>query len=95
MRVIINGIGGKVGTILYHVMSGIKDAVVVAGVDKFAVNSDYNVPVYLSIDECREEADVIIDFSRPEALYSVIPYALKKKVGVVLATTGYTTEDKA
>lgn len=95
MRVIINGIGGKVGRILYNTLSTLKDAVAVCGVDKFADSNEYSVPIYESFDKCKEQADVIIDFSRPEAIHSILKYALANKINVVLATTGYSSEEQA
>jgi 4-hydroxy-tetrahydrodipicolinate reductase len=41
-----------------------------------------------------EDADVIIDFSRPQALKGLLDYASSKNIPAVLATTGYTDNDK-
>ncbi len=47
-------------------------------------------PGYLdSLDQMEEKCDVIIDFSHPSNLGMIARYAVKNKVCVVLATTGY------
>lgn len=94
MKIIINGIGGKVGNMLLDTLSNIKDAEIVCGIDKFANPSEYKVPIFNSFDDCNYDADVIIDFSRPEALYSILKYAKAKKINIVLATTGYSEEEQ-
>lgn len=95
MRVIINGIGGKVGRILFGVLSTVKDSIAVCGIDKFANANEFPIPVYKSFNECNELADVIIDFSRPEALTDILAYAIPHHINVVLATTGYSSEEQA
>ncbi len=47
---------------------------------------------YFNIRECTDKADVVIDFSHPDNLDSVLEYGLKNKVKLVLATTGYSSE---
>lgn len=67
-------------------------AVIAAGVDVHAeTQADY--PVYPSFSMVEEQADVIVDFSRPEGLSALLDYALAHKLPVVLAATGYNEED--
>ena len=67
------------------------EATAVCGVDLFP--REIGIPVYKSFDEIKEEADVIIDFSSPENLVSRLEYAKKHKIGIVLASTGFTQDD--
>lgn len=69
------------------------DCKIVGGVDVVAPNnSDF---VYApSFDELSVDADVIIDFSNPVVLDSLLSYALKKKIPAVICTTGYNEEQK-
>lgn len=46
-----------------------------------------------SFDDLNQVPDVIIDFSSPEALESILCYATKNECAVVLATTGYSEKD--
>ena len=70
---------------------------IVAGVD---VNADAvapvcDFPVYQSIDEFPDKADVIVDFSHHTALPSLLSYADRTHTALVVATTGHTEEEKA
>lgn len=69
------------------------DCKIVGGVDVVApANADF---VYApSFDELSVDADVIIDFSNPVVLDSLLSYALKKKIPAVICTTGYNEEQK-
>lgn len=69
------------------------DCKIVGGVDVVAPdNSDF---VYApSFDKLSVDADVIIDFSNPVVLDSLLSYALKHKLPAVICTTGYNEEQK-
>ena len=54
-----------------NVINALKDfnqAQLICGVDKFADPAEFKVPVYKCAKDVKEKADVIIDFSRPDAL---------------------------
>ncbi len=63
---------------------------IVAGVD-IAVPNTEEFPVYTNINQVKEDADVVIDFSHPSLLTGILDYA-KAKIPVVLCTTGYNKE---
>lgn len=78
-----------------RVVTGIAEAdpevKIVAGFDiKTDVKVDY--PVYKDLREFRGEADVIIDFSHPAALDSLLAYSLSKNIPLILCATGYSRE---
>lgn len=75
-------------------LSAFDDAEAVGGVDKFADPSQFSVPVFKSGKDVNVDADVIIDFSRPDALDEILEYALAHKTGIMLATTGYSAEQQ-
>ena len=75
-------------------LSAFYDAEAVGGVDKFADPSQFSVPVFKSGKDVNVDADVIIDFSRPDALDEILEYALSHKTGIMLATTGYSAEQQ-
>ena len=66
-RIIITGANGKMGRVLQSVISAREDCKIVAGVD---LNNEANAPfpVYKTMDEITETADVIIDFTNPVLL---------------------------
>lgn len=90
MKLIIHGIGGKVGQIIMAAALKDESIELIAGIDKFADCSQFDVPVFKSFDDCNLDADVIVDFSRPEALDSILKFALAHKTNIVFATTGFT-----
>lgn len=87
LKVIINGAAGRMGHYVAECIADDDTATVTAGVDKVKFNSDF--PLYPSISEVNESADVIIDFSNASTLDELLKYATEKKVPLVLATTGY------
>lgn len=96
MNILIHGIGGKMGKTLFAVLKERKDARAVCGVDKFADPAAFQgLPVYKSLDEVKETADCIIDFSVKDAVYAILPYAAARNIPCVLATTGYGDEETA
>jgi 4-hydroxy-tetrahydrodipicolinate reductase len=69
---------------------------IVAGVDVNAASIDASdFPIYESITEFSDKADVIVDFSHHSALPSLLDYAKATKTPVVVATTGHTDEELA
>lgn len=91
-KFIIYGIGGRLGQTLLHCIENDSDCEAVAGVDKFCDKTLFSIPVYDKAEDINEKADVIVDFSRPDAVYDILPMANAKRMAVVLATTGYTDE---
>ena len=93
-KIIICGIGGKMGAKVLETLSAFPEVECVAGVDAYADKSKFSVPVFDKPQNIDVDADVVIDFSRPEALDSLLSYATAKKVALVLATTGYSKEQE-
>ncbi len=93
-NVLICGIGGKMGQHVLECVSSRDDMHIVGGIDKFANASDFKVPVYKSVFDVKDKVDVIIDFSRPEALDDLLSYGTANGVALVLATTGYSAEQQ-
>ena len=90
-KVILNGCCGKMGAAVTKAVSDRDDVQIVAGVDIFESDS-LPYPVFSSISEVPCEADVIVDFSNPSALASILDFAKAKKIPAVLCATGYTSE---
>lgn len=92
-KIILCGANGKMGHVIQSVVAGRDDCEIVAGVD---INTESNgFPVYSTFGEIKETADVIIDFSNPALLDSMLAYSKQNKVPVVIATTGYDDTQKA
>lgn len=92
LKVIISGVNGAMGQVVKNTAQSYEDITVVAGVDKFPSIKSNGFPVYENIFECSDRPDVVIDFSRPDALHANLSYALKNNCALVIATTGYSSE---
>lgn len=87
----ICGACGKMGRVIYDIISARNDCRVVSGVDK--VGESYgDFPVYDKISKLESKPDVIIDFSHPSLLDDLLEYCLTNGVAAVIATTGYSQE---
>ena len=94
INVLIYGIGGKMGANVISAINDTDGVQVVCGVDKFAPET-VKVHVYESAQNVQEKVDVLIDFSRPDALNDILAFAEKSGCALVLATTGYSAEQQA
>lgn len=87
-KIILCGCNGKMGFAITEIVRERDDCEIVAGVD-MNTNSMNGYQVYANIADVSETADVIIDFSHPSTLDSILDYAVSKKMPAVLCTTGY------
>ncbi len=71
------------------------DIKIVAGVDINTVCVTSDFPIYRSIGEFPEKADVIVDFSHHTALPALLEYATGTNTPIVVCTTGHTEEELA
>ena len=92
VNIIMVGCNGKMGQVITGIVNDDAEAQIVAGVDVFDDgHNDY--PVYKIISGVQEAADVIIDFSNPKSLDSILDFAVRNQVPAVLCSTGYTKEE--
>ena len=89
--ILICGAGGKMGATLLELLKSDSNAKAVCGVD-ICVPENAKIPVYRTFGEVKENVDVIIDFSSPDALCDELEWAVKKSVPAVLGSTGYSGE---
>ena len=90
IRILIHGICGHMGRAILEAASAQSGLYsVVAGVD-CARSNDLPVPVYPDCDSVQEQFDVLIDFSVAAALPQTLLFAEKRRVPIVVGTTGLT-----
>lgn len=87
-KILLSGACGHMGKVIQSIVAARNDCEIVAGVDKFNDNTAA-FPVYPTFSEVTESADVVIDFSNPALLDSLIEYGIKTKTALVIATTGF------
>ncbi|MBR3908192.1 MAG: 4-hydroxy-tetrahydrodipicolinate reductase [Clostridia bacterium] len=87
IKAILVGASGKMGNNICECAENDADLKIVCGVDKF--NNGKSFPVFPTFEEINLDADVLIDFSNVSLLDDLLEFATKKKMPVVIATTGY------
>lgn len=89
--IILNGCNGKMGLAVTNCVNSREDCEIVAGVDINTAEAK-KYPVVKNINEVKC-GDVIIDFSHPSCLSSILEYAVSTKTPAVIATTGLSEAD--
>ncbi len=92
INVLLTGCGGRMGKVVAELCSKRENFKICAGVDPAMPSCDF--PVYSDCSEVKEKPDVIIDFSFHAAIDSILDFAIKNRIPVVIATTGFTDEEK-
>ncbi|MDD4797500.1 MAG: 4-hydroxy-tetrahydrodipicolinate reductase [Eubacteriales bacterium] len=91
-KLLIHGCGGKMGRTVAE-LAGEHGFTVVAGIDKYPGEAPF--PVYGELADCPVAVDVVIDFSRPDSLPSLLNYVQRTHTPAVIATTGFSDEELA
>ncbi len=94
-RIILTGACGRMGRAVRELVASDPRAEIVCGIDVAESSESLPFPVYKSISEVTEHADVIIDFSHHSAVYDILNYAKEKKIGAVISTTGHDEDETA
>ncbi len=92
VKIILSGCSGKMGHVITKCVENKENCEIVAGVDINKCDAPY--PIFASFSEIDVDADVIIDFSHPSVLASLLEYCKKNKMPAVIATTGLSDEQK-
>ncbi len=93
IKIVLNGCSGKMGKMITDCSSNFKNLEIVAGIDKFP--SDTSYPIFETAQDLNLDYDVLLDFSRAEALHSLLDLTEKTQKPLVICSTGFTPEDIA
>lgn len=94
MNILLNGISGYMGREVVKLCDeNYRDARLVGGVDPN--EGFFSVPVYHNLDDVinTDNIDCIIDFSQHSVTPSLLDFAVKSSLPLVLCTTGHTEEE--
>ena len=94
VRIIMHGCNDHMGQVISQLVRDDKDAEIVAGID-IADTRDNGYPVFTDVEKCDVDADVIIDFSTAAAVDGILDYSVKRRLPIVLCTTGLSEEQLA
>lgn len=98
-NVFVVGCNGKMGRIVCKLIKASSDLAPRAGLDSDLQGEDVTSNTWclyctcVSAD-CLNGTDVIIDFSHPDATMSILPFAIKLRIPMVIATTGFDSEQE-
>lgn len=90
-KIIMHGCNGKMGQVISQIVKEDPQTEIVAGIDLID-NRDNGYPVFINIEDCAVEADVIIDFASSKAEDRLLDYCLSRRIPVVVCTTGLSEE---
>ena len=92
INIIISGYNGKMGKTLVNLITNFPNLKLVGGIDKFTdINASFKT--FTSPLEVNIDYDVIVDFSRPEALKELLILSKEKNKPIVICTTGFNSEE--
>ena len=91
IKILLNGANGKMGSEVIQAVKNVENCEIVCGFDQ-EENTKNGFPVYKTIEDIKENVDVIIDFSVPVATFEILKYAKQNKTPIVIATTGFNKE---
>lgn len=89
--IILSGCCGTMGKQICAAVEKREDCRIIAGID-INENPNSGFPIYKNADNFTGKADVIIDFSHPSVLSSLLSYAVRTGTPAVIATTGLSKE---
>ena len=93
IKIVLNGCSGKMGKMITECTSQFKNLEIVAGIDKFQSDAPY--PIFETPQDLNLDYDVLLDFSRAEALQDLLNLTEKTQKPLVICSTGFTPEDIA
>lgn len=94
IKILLNGCNGRMGQTISTLLQTNEEIIISAGVSPHSEQL-HQYPVFKNIQECKENFDVIVDFSKAESLDNLLTYALKRKKPLLIATTGHSPQQLA
>lgn len=83
----MNGVNGHMGQVITQITQKDPEIELAAGIDPFdGIKNPF--PVFPTLDQCDVPADVVIDFSNASGIDRLLDDCVKKKLPLVLCTTG-------
>lgn len=92
IKVIINGCSGKMGGVVTEVAKSFPNIEIVAGIDKYKKDG-LNYKIFSNPLEVNIDYDVLLDFSRPEALKGLLDLSCRDNKPLIICSTGFNEEE--
>lgn len=91
IKIVLNGCSGKMGKMITECADKFKGVEIIAGIDKFPNNTSY--PIFENVQDLNIDYDVLLDFSRADALHNLLKLTEKTNKPLVICSTGFSEED--
>lgn len=88
INILMNGCNGKMGQVITRLSKEYDNINIIAGVDRNPSKLQNSYPVYGNIKDFGDKADIVVDFSNPEALPEIKEYCVSHQTALVVGTTG-------
>ena len=88
MKILLCGVGGRMGRCVADYCATRQDCRIIAGVDQQPNGSSFSFPVMTDFQGLVGTADVLIDFSAPELAQRAVLYGAQTGTPCVICTTG-------
>lgn len=97
INIMVSGCGGRLGSSIVNLINASDDMRVIVGIDinPYAEKhtAEGGFPVLKKPSDYTGDCDVIIDSSHHTAVLPLIDFAKKKRIPIVIATTGHTEDE--
>ncbi|MDR1240940.1 MAG: 4-hydroxy-tetrahydrodipicolinate reductase [Oscillospiraceae bacterium] len=93
LNIVVCGCFGKMGKAVLHESEKHEDVLVTGGIER-GTKCECSFPIFADAEEICVPCDVIVDFSSPSALGSLLNFARSKRIALVLCSTGYSEEQR-
>jgi 4-hydroxy-tetrahydrodipicolinate reductase len=94
MNILLHGCNGRMGQVITKLTCDRSNLKIACGVDSYTSKLSNPYPVYNNLRDINESVDVLIDFSNHNTISALLDFGVKRKIGLVLCTTGYTPDEK-
>lgn len=106
LKIAIAGANGRMGKILVQAVEANPNTQLVGAIGRtgseslgldagYALGIKTGVPITDNAGIALENADIVIDFSRPDATLPLMKHCVEKSIKMVIGTTGFSDEGKA
>lgn len=94
IKILLSGCNGRMGKAISEICLKNPNVDIIAGIDLYK-EKRFDYPIFDDFNDVEVTPDVIIDFSNPKVLPSLLNYAVSEKIPAVICTTGYSDEEIA
>lgn len=93
-NILLCGCSGRMGAVVSDMAAADDNVKIACGVDVLGEASGA-YPAYETLGDCKEDADVVVDFSNPAVFDELLAFCVDRKMPLVICTTGLSEDQLA